>query len=206
MVDFFNALTGPELLEKTEAYLPEHSFAGSGQPSYGPWCMPSWVRPMHRPTVHEVIATAKRDATPKVGIARTILLKQHVHTRRKHGCHEKIVAIERIGQHHISRGKGCAERAQQSQLAAAFARMWPDRRIDHGAGRQTNHPDDTRQRKAGPPRLGYSAADSIPGSQAYRASRSRCRPPVSRGVRASANPLSPARSRAHRRRASNRPP
>jgi hypothetical protein len=62
-----------------------------------------------------MIATAKRDATPKVGIARTVLLKQHVHTCREHGGDQKIVAIERIGQHHITSGKGCAERAQQAQ-------------------------------------------------------------------------------------------
>jgi hypothetical protein len=43
----------------------------------------------------EVIATAERGAAPKVSMARAVLFKKHVHTRREHGRDQKVVAVER---------------------------------------------------------------------------------------------------------------
>jgi hypothetical protein len=78
-------------------------------------------------------------ATSKVGEPRAVLGKQHVYAHRLQGGDEEVIAVKRVGQHHIPSREGRCQPTPQTQLARALTGMWSHCRIQQRPGRQADH-------------------------------------------------------------------
>ena len=100
---------------------------------------------------HHFMRNPSEPCTEVLVDARAVLL--HHASGHQRGDQE-VVAVQGIGQHHVAWAKGLQQATHQGQLAAAFALMGPDRRIERRAGGQAHHHDQPRQREANPGCLG----------------------------------------------------
>src|SRR5450631_115746 len=99
---------------------------------------------------HPMITLAQPLAATKVGNARAMLLEQYVHTGRLEHRDQKVIAVESVGQQQIASRQRWQKAAKQGQLAASFARMRSDGRLQYDACREANDPHQSRQGKADP--------------------------------------------------------
>lgn len=97
---------------------------------------------------HYVVTRAERLTAAKVGGASPILGEHDIDARRHLRRNQEVVAVKRISQQDIASNKSPLQAPQQSQLAVAFAAKWSHRRVDHRAGRQANHSDESGDREA----------------------------------------------------------
>jgi hypothetical protein len=97
---------------------------------------------------HPVVTLPELLTTSKVGVPRAVLGKQHIHAHRLQGGDEEVIAIKRVGQHHIPGREDRGQPAPQTQLARALTSMGPHRRIQQRPRRQADHSDQARQRRA----------------------------------------------------------
>jgi hypothetical protein len=74
---------------------------------------------------HKVIARAKAFAAANVGSPRSMLLEQHIDTEGLQPGNEEVVAVEGIGQHHVSGAEEPLKLAKQTQLATSLSRVRP---------------------------------------------------------------------------------
>ena len=95
-----------------------------------------------------VIASTERLPSTKVRGAAAILLKEHINARSNMAGNQEVVAVKGIGQHHITRPESRTQPANEPQLTGALAAVGTDRCVQRRTRGQTNHHDDTRQRKA----------------------------------------------------------
>jgi hypothetical protein len=127
-------LAQDELIGQSRIVLATHP----GRPRLGLW-----------PT-HPMVTPPELLATSKVGEPRAVLGKQHIYTHRLQGGDEEVIAVKRVGQHHIPSREGRCQPTPQTQLARALTGMWPHCRIQQCPGRQADHPYQARQRRARP--------------------------------------------------------
>ena len=102
---------------------------------------------------HDVVSGAQRLAATQAGDACSVLLKQHVHTRNHQRGDQKVVVVQRIGQHHVARAQGLEHLAHQVVLTSAFALVRPDGGIQRRTGGQADHHNQSGQRESHASRL-----------------------------------------------------
>jgi len=78
--------------------------------------------------------------------ARAVLLEQDVHACSHQLGNQEVVAVRRIGQHHVVQAQSAQYLAHQFKLPNALATMWPDGRIQRRACGLADHHDQARQR------------------------------------------------------------
>lgn len=87
-----------------------------------------------------MIAAAQREATTKIGSARTVLLKPHVRTGYNDSIKRNISAVQLIGEHQPVWRKGGTNR-EGFPTRYCVCRRAGSCRIDNPVGRQTDHPN-----------------------------------------------------------------
>ena len=108
---------------------------------------PLWAGRRFGPA-NDVVARAQRLSTAKIGDARSVLFKKYVYAHGYQCGNQPIVAVQGIGEHHITWGEALEQVAHKTEFAGALAAVWPYRCIERGASSQANHHDQSCQWKA----------------------------------------------------------